>query len=519
LLFYALRNRLGRGGALIAALLWALSPLAVFVSRLGLGYGLVPTLSLALLACLNLAVTAAADESPLRSPLVWAAIVLGLLLASGSGAYTVLLVALAGALIWRDTSALLLRRLAAQPRTVLLAGLLALGLSATALFSAPAGLAAATDLLGGWLRGLSPSLAGASGYSPFDLLLRLLISEPVLVLFGMGGLVLALARRDSFGAFAGLAAGIALLVPLLGGGRHPADLGLVVLALILLAAPAIAWTLRTIWSSRHDLDFWLLLALSLALLAGAAISLPSFFGAPDAGHKAVYLGVGTGTFLLIVALWVIYGFFGSWQTVGHALPALALIVGTLWGLGQLNGLNYDLDPLRRPAVLLATPGPNWSDLRTELRELSALNGGGAHEAQVDLVLPRDPNDPLSPLLRWELRDYTALRTLAQMPADPAPLVIVALSGPAPAGGQASAAAQGPAGGAYSGAGFDLLEQWRPESLAGFEPWLRWLVYRQAATPPELVRDVLLWANRSATHSGFPQAPAAGDVAPASGQAQ
>jgi predicted membrane-bound mannosyltransferase len=113
LLFYALRDRLTRGGALAAAVLWAISPLAVFTSRLGLGGSLVPPLALALMACINLyaqeiaaqrAALGQSDEElpPAKSSwLVVAAVVLGLLLIAGPDAYTVVLILLVAALWWR----------------------------------------------------------------------------------------------------------------------------------------------------------------------------------------------------------------------------------------------------------------------------------------------------------------------------------------------------------------------------------------------------------------------------------
>ena len=62
---------------------------------------------------------------------------------------------------------------------------------------------------------------------------RLLLSEPLLVGFGIAGLIWVLRRGDRFGIWAGMTAGSALLIPLLGRGRHPVDLALVVLPLTL----------------------------------------------------------------------------------------------------------------------------------------------------------------------------------------------------------------------------------------------------------------------------------------------
>ena len=204
-----------------------------------------------------------------------------------------------------------------------------------------------------------------------------MLSEPLLVAFGLAGFIMAWRRRGGFGLWAGLAAGLALAVSLVGGGRHPADLGLVVLPLIFLAAPAIAWTIGAIWSWRTELDPWLLLGLSLSLLAAVAISLPGTFNsALDEAHRTLYLGIGVATALLALALWVVYGFWANWQTVGRGIAVAGLVLTGIWTLGQLNGINYEVDPLRQPAVMAGTPGPGWQDLRTELRNLSALNGGG-----------------------------------------------------------------------------------------------------------------------------------------------
>ena len=240
LLFYTLRDRLTRGGALIGGLLWAISGVAVFTGRLGLGDSLVAPLALALMAAVNIwARRRQRQRRPGRSstgtPLRWAAVALGLLLISGPAAYTALLAGLIAALWWHGALPALWSSVKADRRGVSLAFLVPLVLGATSFFLAPTGLAAAADLLGRWLLGLRPGADRRSG--TWEILYRLLLSEPLLVGFGVAGLIWALLRRDRFGVWAGMAAGVALLVPLLGRGRHPVDLALVVLALTLLAGP------------------------------------------------------------------------------------------------------------------------------------------------------------------------------------------------------------------------------------------------------------------------------------------
>ena len=389
LLFYALRDRLTRGGALIGGLLWAVSGVAVFTGRLGLGDSLVAPLALALMAAVNVWARRAAatqrdrpdgdgtDGASVPAPtgsLRWAAVALGLLLISGPAAYTVVLAGIIAALWWRGALPALWSSVKADRRGILLAFLVPLLLGATSVFLVPTGLAAAADLLGRWLLGLRP---GAGAYGAWEILYRLLLSEPLLVGFGIAGLIWALLRRDRFGVWAGMAAGVALLVPLLGRGRHPVDLALVVLPLTLLAGPAIARALRPVRLWRDDPEPWLLTALSLVLLSTAALCLPSAWSpANTAEWRQLYTGIGIVTAVLAVLVWVAYGVFGNWRTVGQAVPVVLLVFGAAWGVGQVVALSFDRGAGREAAALIQTPAPDVADLAKSVRDLSALHGGG-----------------------------------------------------------------------------------------------------------------------------------------------
>lgn len=492
LLFWTLRDRLGRGGALAAAVLWAVSPLAVFTARLGLGDSLVPSLALGLLASLNLyaAETRAARPDGTADAgrwLVAAAVVLGLLLASGADTYTVILIGGVAALWWRKELPGLWSSIQGARRDLIVGGLGAFILGATFFLLTPAGLGAAADLLGAWLKGLAP-LVGE--YSAWDILRRLLLSEPLLVGFGIGGWILALRTRDRFGRFAGAAAGITLLIALAPRSRHPTDLGLVVLALALLAGPAVAAAGRSLPTWRGQIDPWLLTALELILLATAAQCLPGALNAANTEDwRQLYTTVGAITFGLAGLLWLIYGAFGSWRTVSEALPVVLLIVGLSWGISQLAGLSFDRGPGRQSGVLIQTPDAGGlADLRSELRELAALKGRGAREAHIDLVLPLAQNRDLAPLLRWELRTFRNVRTFNAWPADPAPIVLTMAD--------ASAAP----GETYGGMDLAVLQRWRPESLENAAQWVRWLVYREAPIQPER-QQVVLWVDRAEPAAG------------------
>jgi hypothetical protein len=499
LLFYALRDRLTRGGALVAATLWAVSPLAVFTARLGLGESLVPPLALALMACINLyaqeiaaqrgAVTQSGEETPsAKSPwLVAAAVVLGLLLIAGSDAYTVVLIGLVAALWWRSELGTLWAGVWATRRGVIVGGLGAMIFGSTFFLLSPTGLAAAADLLGGWLRGLAPH---AGEYSAWDIVRRLLISEPVLLVFGIGGFIRAFRHRDRFGLFAGMAAVIALLLAALPSSRQPSDLGLVVLSLTLLAGPAVAMALRPISSWRGQLDPWLLLTLELILLATAAQCLPSALHPTNkADWVQVYTALGILTASMAGLLWLVYGVFGSWRTVAEVLPVVLLIGGVAWGASQLTALSFDRGAGRQSGILTVMPDTGGlADLRRSLRELASLKGSGGGETPLDLVLPITHSETLAPVLQWELRKLPNLRVLNSLPADRAPIVITVAD---------KAAAPGEA---YGGAAFSVLQRWRPESLKDVGSWVRWLLYREVKERPEQ-QQVVLWLDRAEPSGG------------------
>lgn len=477
LLFYALRDRLSQGGALTAAALWALSPLAVWSSRLAAGDGLAAAAALALLAALNVLARGRADA---RGVAV-AGAALAVLLLSGPAAYTAVVAGLAALAWWRGGLAGVWSQVVRQCRAALVGFLGALLLGATFFTLTPAGLAAGWSLLGAWLAGLLP---GSGEYGAWEQARRLLLSEPLLLVFGVVGLVQAWRRGDRFGQWLGVATVLALWPALIGRGRQPLDLALVAVALVLLAGPAVARVLAAAWSERGRADAWLLLALSLAFLFSASIALPSAANpANRADWRSLYVGVGAGTLALALLVWLAYGALGSWGVVARAWPMVPLIWGLAWGGGQVTALSYDHGAWRQPAVLHEVAATDLTDLQATLRDLAALKGGGAREAQIDLVWPARPGDLMLPMLRWQLRSFPNARISAALPADPAPLVIT------PVAEQPRLADR------YNGAEFAVIQRWRPVGFESAQQLLRWLLYRETRIAPEKVKAIL-WVDRS-----------------------
>lgn len=477
LLFYALRDRLTQGGALAAAALWALSPLAVWSSRLGAGDGLAPAATLALLAAINVL---ARGRAGARDVALAGTALAGLLL-SGTAAYTAVVAGLLALVWWRGDVADMWAQVKAHRRAALVGLLGALLLGATFFMLTPAGLAAGWSLLGAWLAGLAP---GGGEYGLWEQARRMLLSEPLLLVFGVVGLAQAWRRGDRTGQWLSFAAAVALWPALIGRGRHPLDLALVALALALLSGPAVARVLAAAWSERERADAWLLLALTLAFLFSASIAVPSALNpANRADWRTLYTGVGAGTLVLALLVWLAYGALGSWGVVARTWPMVPLLLGLAWGGGQVTALSYDRGAWRQPAVLHEVAAADLADLQTTLRDLAALKGGGTREAQIDLVWPAQPADLMLPMLRWQLRSFPNARVGASVPADPAPLVIT------PVADQPRLADR------YSGAEFAVLQRWQPVGFESAQDGIRWLLYRETRRAPEKGKAIL-WVDRS-----------------------
>ncbi|MGE5601914.1 MAG: hypothetical protein ACM30E_02615, partial [Nitrososphaerales archaeon] len=465
LLFYFVRGQLTREGALAAAFLWTLSPLGVWSSRLAIGNALVPTFSLALLAVV---------AWPRRGR-GWAAVLglmAGLLLISGSEAYTVVLAALLG-LAWFAPEARALWSSVRREGRYALIGIGVALLIACFFLAEPVGLAAAAGLPGRWLSGLVP---GAGEYSAAEILWRLLLSELLVVGFGIVGLVWSVRRSDRFGTWVAASTALALLAALIGSGRQPVDLALVALGLTLLAGPAVARALAQAYEWRRDRDGRLLLLVSMALLIAAATAIPSGLNPTNtADWRSLYLGVGIASFIMVIIVWVTYGVWESWRVIGAVVPLVLLLFSLAWQVGQMVSLAYERGAWRQPAILHELPATDLVDLQKLLINFGSLTGGG-RDATVDVAWPDLVTDPVVPVLRWQLRDFEAANFSASIPPEPARIVI-------------TPAEQQDKFDGYSGEGFGVLQRWTTGNLGDFSSALRWVLYREALTQPEKTRAI------------------------------
>lgn len=514
LLPYLLRHRLGRGGALAASLLLAISPTAVWNARGLDGATLAAACGLALVVGLILVV-----DGQRRRGSTLAAVGLGLGLASGPGFYSVLL-----ALLLFGAVLALARRYAgraggwqalaeaygalrAEPDRLRLAAIVAGGtllLSATAFALHPAGIGHTADLLGAWVRGFVPR----AGEQTALYLLLILARYELLILVPAAGLGLValgrrLARRQppagpppaepaglSHTALLGFWAGAALLLALV-AHRTAGDLLLALVPLALLAGEAMERAWRRLRDRVYWGEAWLVagvgLALSVFLYLQLAFAARSSSGATDSVAGVTLFATTTYLVLAAVAV-VLLGALAAvaylWRgrellAAGASLAAVTILVlitvKAMWGpnFGRAS------DPRELLVVPERATSPQVRLLVAELEELSLELRGDAH------TLPVTVDARTGPVVAWYLRHWpvTSVEGLSMPPETLAAVTLAPdCDGPGPC--------EPAIGEMFAGQGIPLRSRWLPWGLWG-QDLLRWLLFSEG-TEPVVDREVVLW---------------------------
>jgi len=485
LLPYGLRRWLSREGALFAAALLALSPLALFNAR----YlsGATPVAASALLLLIGLAHWVE-DRQPWAIHLAAGGLA-GLLLA-GPGAYTMLLIfASFGLLLVLVHRRLGLDGLVRSPKSIVRSlksavrgqitdlglrtedwGLplaLITGLTATAFLLNPSGLQTLLDQLPAWGQGF---VATTDGMYWLQYLALLPLYEFLPLIFGLAGLVLAWRERDILGLFLGYWALVTLVLTTLMAARGVDDALLVILPLALLAGRFLGqrvpgWVRSATWGQE---GFFMALACGLTIYAGLQLTFFSLTG------SAVYLQLIGVAALLIPGLFAAIGYWLGREVAYRAAGLFLLLVTSLVTLSTSINLNFVHlgDPHE-----LALAAPISPQVRTLLSDVARLSAQRAIDEQaVDITLDRDVALPLA----WYLRDYPNLKVVDSLgPTVDSTAVIAPLMIENP-----------PLRGAYGGQDYPLRSWWDPGSLSGAD-WGKWLLRRRASTPFHEER-VILW---------------------------
>jgi uncharacterized protein (TIGR03663 family) len=504
LLPYWLRHRLGRGGALVASLLLALSPSALYFSRSLDGAILVATSGLALAVGL---ITYLDTRRP--GYLYLAAAALGLGLCAGPAIFTLLLVFIGfGALLFlgerlldRETgwSSLMVAWWAAKDEAGLFSRLAAvllatLGLVAMTLVLHPGGIGDAADLLSAWARGFLPETGGNPAIYPSLLLLRY---EPFVLLFGLIEMIRAAvaSRRGSQAgaqmpgssfphtAFLAFWALVAFVVVSLAGQRPAGNVLLVLVPLALLAGQGVerAWG----WLNRSAL--WP----EAAIVAGAALGILVFlylqvaaYGLADSAATISFAGMTiytSATYLLLagIAMMLLVGLgIAAWAWRGTTLLAkgswlTAVVVLGLFGFKSMWSLNFAHAADPRELMIAQTTAPDVRELVDQL-ELLSLNQSGDR-----YTLPITVDEATGPVVAWYLRRFEHAEVVDGLstPPDTTAAVTLVMQDP-------------PIGETFRGRSFPLHRRWAPWGLGG-QGLVRWLLF-DGGSLPTVDQEVVLW---------------------------
>lgn len=503
LLPWGLRKRLGRGGALAASFVLAISPSAVYAARKLDGAIVVAACGLAVIVGLI-------NYVDMHRPgyLYLAVVALGLGLVAGPGIYTLLLVFLAFGLLLFARERLLNRQggwsslaeavEAARSEKGLLASTAAVlvgtfGLVATTFVLHPAGVGHAADLVGEWARSFLPEADGQPFIYPLLLLLRY---EPLILVMGLVEVGRwAVSRRTdlqegtqpgsafphtAFLIFWALAAMVLILIA---GHRPPGNVLLVVVPMALLAGQGMGRTWR--WISQRNLwseaALFALIALGIGIffyLQMAAFGLSSSTEtAPFAGITlyagTAYLILAVVALLLFVILGVVAGVWRGRQLVLAGGWLTALVFLSLFGFKAMWSVNFAHSSDARELMIMQATVPEVRLFVDRLEALSLEKSGDAHTLQFTV------DTATGPVVAWYLRDFGQQSTVDGLSAPPDTVASVTL-----------AAQDLPLGETFRGQGFALRTHWLPWGLWGRD-LVRWLLFTEGSLPV-VDQEVVLW---------------------------
>lgn len=480
------RHQLGAVTCLIASVLLAISPAAIFLSR---------TLNSQMFVALGALMVVSGyinwSENGSRRRLFLLAGGVAVLLTAGPMAYSILLIFTLIVLIrwaafnegWHNGLRLARKKEDATngwPRNLKQAGiflLVAVILLATAATLNLSGFSVTTSLIGNWLSRFGFETTPESG---FNTVFLLTIYEPLLVLAGLVGLAYALLSRKLLPQiFVGWFVGI-LVLDLVMGGRPAGSVILAVVPLAFLAALALTDLVESLLNKGSWSNEGIILASGLVIFSFGYIGLTGWLdrvcGPDDTFCQLAWLQ----SVAALTLFGVIVAFFWFLNGMGVAIRGAALtavVVGVIATLSIAWRLNFGplMQLAYQPLARISASTELVSLVETLRRESSVRVGD---ETLLDITATTMP-----PALQWQLRDFKNLTQAAS------PIGVTATSAliTAPPADKEQGLDLGEA---YLGQDFRLDAAWSPVGLPP-KDLLSWLIYRQAKTHPE-GQTVLLW---------------------------
>ncbi len=473
----AFRRQLGAVAALIAGTILALSPTALVASSQldGAVFALMG-MTLALAEVLRYRAGGG------RGHLLVAAGGAAVALSTGSHAVDpILSLPLAGAvavLIWPDAiGRQLVARLRDDVRPALwvLAG--ALAVLATGLGWNPAGLGALGEHLASWPARFR--FDARPGLSPIGMLS---LYEPFVLVFGVGGLVYAARARSRFGVLLGLWAAVQLGVLALAPGHQPLDTLGCVVPLAYLAGLAGAAVLEMVSDPQEWPTARLYVPIATVLWAYAYLMLMRYANTANAAELALALLAGLMQ-VLLAALFAL-ATHPKRALAGFATASGVVLLGVTLSAGWGVAFARATDP--REPLLDEPTAAEVRDLRATLRELSWAETGLPTTLRLAL------EEPSSPVLRWYLRDFTALESWSPPNGGQLPQVLVTTQRELRV-----------ADVEYVGQDFALARRWELRAVTCRWGWplhceaaVRWWLLRRTGEPPEVSQWAVVWVESS-----------------------
>lgn len=345
------------------------------------------------------------------------------------------------------------------------------------------GFGVTTSLLADWLGRFGVQSRAEAG---FNAVFLLTIYEPLLVVAGLVGLVLALLSRNLLHlVFAGWFMG-SLVLDLVMAGRPNGNVILSLLPLAFLAALALA----ELWPSLQRGASWanegLILASGLVIAGFGYIGLTGWLirecAADDTFCQLAWLQTGAAVALFLV----IAGFFWFINGPETAIRGIALTGVTLGLISAISiGWRLNYGPLMNLAYQPLAGVPASTELVSLIETLadeSSVRVGD--ETLLDITLVG-----ATPALQWQLRNYrhqTRVDSLSEavaemeIQAQTATAIII----PTPAGQELAVRE------AYIGQDFAVDASWSPVGLSP-KNLINWLIYREINERPA-GNKVILW---------------------------
>jgi len=479
-----LRWRLGRTGALGAAALLAISPVAIMASRT-LGGDVIA-------AAVLVGLVAIVDRYLATGQAAWlyvGAAILGLGLASGCGIYSVLLVGAVSLITVSGVAELRRRWRALDAAPSLGWRLIGIGAavfiaSATALMWRPGGLSAAIDLLSVWLSGFRVPAADSDWYRPLQLLI---FYEPLAAVGGIAGLFFAFERADRFVAFLGMWLISAAILAVFRAGHTNGDVLLVVLPLALLFGYAIETLTSSLSTVRFSAAEGVLILVLCPVIAYFMLGWARYIANPNAVQVTIgeiKLGPWAAFIPMLLALMlgvIVVLLFGALTSTAAAVRSvtvtiLAVLAMATWAAGWGAAQVHPGDPRE----IIAGPETTSPAVRDLARDVAALS---AQKTADSTTLPLVIYGASDSVLEWYLRDMRNVRFETDLDASSAPPALITTDRPPPATLADS----------FIGQRFTLRHEWHLEGKSAYEV-LKWLMYRQAGAPTP-TRWATLWVKQ------------------------